>query len=147
MDPVDHIYAVYIKAPAERVWRAIIDGDDTAGYYFNTRVASTWEVGAPITYAYPDGSIAADGVVLEIEPGWKVVMDFQPRWDPELEAGGPVRMTWAIEAGADGGPTKLTVTSALVPGSRIESEFSGGVVYIVSSLKTMLETGAPLAVA
>jgi uncharacterized protein YndB with AHSA1/START domain len=147
MDPVDHIYAVYIKAPAERVWRAIIDGDDTAGYYFGTRVASSWEVGAPIAYAYPDGSIAADGVVLEIEPGRKVVMEFQPRWDPELEAGGPVRMTWAIEADADGGPTKLTVTSALVPGSRIESEFSGGVVYIVSGLKTMLETGAPLAVA
>jgi hypothetical protein len=30
---------------------------------------------------------------------------------------------------------------------RIESEFSSGVVYIVSGLKTVLETGEPLAVA
>jgi uncharacterized protein YndB with AHSA1/START domain len=147
MDPVDHIYSVYIKAPAERVWRAIIDGDETARYYFGTHVRSSWEVGAPITYAYPDGSVAADGMVLEIEPGWKVVMSFTPRWDPELEAGGPIRMTWAIEAGEDGGPTRLAVTSALVPGSRIESEFSGGVVFIVSGLKTLLETGESLAVA
>ncbi len=146
MDPVDHIYAVYIKAPAERVWRAIIDGDDTAGYYFGTRVSSTWEVGAPITYAYPDGSLAADGIVLEIEPGVEVVMAFRARWDPEMEAEGSVRMTWHVEAGADGGPTKLTVTTAMVPGSRIESEFTGGIVFIVSGLKTMLETGQPLAV-
>ncbi len=147
MDPVDHVFSIFIKAPAERVWRAIVDGDETTRYYYGTRVRSTWEVGAPITYEYPDGSTAADGVVLEVEPGWKVVMDFTPRWDPDAEADGPVRMTWAIEAGEDGGPTRLTVTSALIPGSRIESEFSSGVVYIVSGLKTVLETGEPLAVA
>jgi uncharacterized protein YndB with AHSA1/START domain len=147
MDPVDHIFSVYIKAPAERVWRAIVEDDDTARYYYGTRVRSTWEVGAPITYEYPDGSTAADGIVLEVEPGLRVVMDFTPRWDPEIAADGPVRMTWAIEAGEDGGPTKLTVTSALIPGSRTESEFSAGVVYIVSGLKTVLETGEPLAVA
>jgi uncharacterized protein YndB with AHSA1/START domain len=147
MDTVDHVYSVYIKASPARVWRAITDGDETVRYYFGTRVASTWEVGAPITYAYDDGSIAADGSVLEIEPGRRVVMSFHPRWDPEIEADGPVRMTWAIEPGeGDGAPTRLVVTSALVPGSRTEREFSGGVVFIVSGLKTALETGETLAV-
>ena len=41
MDPVDHVYSVFIKAPPERVWRAITDGDDTVRYYYGTRVAST----------------------------------------------------------------------------------------------------------
>ena len=72
-------------------------------------------------------------------------MVFHPRWDPGIEADGPIRMTWAIEAGEDGGPTRLTVTSALVPGSKTEAEFSGGVVFIVSGLKTVLETGEPIA--
>jgi uncharacterized protein YndB with AHSA1/START domain len=139
---------VFIKAPPERVWRAITDGDDTVNYYYGTRVASSWEVGAPISYAYPDGSIAADGEVLEIEPGRRVVMAFHPRWSPEIEAEGPVRMVWAIEPGeGDGAPTRLIVTTAIVPGSRVEAEFISGNAYIVSGLKTFLETGQPLVAA
>ena len=111
-------------------------------------MASTWESGAAITYAYPDGSVAADGDVLEIEPGRRVAMSFHARWSPEIEAEGPVRMTWAIEPGDEPGePTRLVVTTAMVPGSRIATEFTGGIELIVSGLKTLLETGAPLAAA
>jgi hypothetical protein len=74
-------------------------------------------------------------------------MSFHPRWDPEIEAEGPIRMTWAVEAADAPGLTKLTVTSALIAGSRAENQFSGGVVLIVSGLKTALETGEPMAVA
>jgi DNA-binding transcriptional ArsR family regulator len=147
MDTVDHVYSVYIKAPPERVWRAIVDGDDTVRYYFGTRVASTWEVGAPLTYTYDDGSVAADGSILDIDPGRRVVMSFHPRWSPEIEAEGPVRMTWLVEPAQAVGLTKVTVTSALIPGSRVEGEFSGGVVFIVSGLKTALETGGSMAAA
>ena len=75
MDTIDHVYAVYIKASPDRVWQAITDGNETVRYYFGTRVASDWGAGSPLTYAYPDGSTAADGVVLEgldlraVEPG------------------------------------------------------------------------------
>ncbi len=98
------------------------------------------------THTYPDGSVAADGEVLEIEPGRRVAMSFHPRWSPEIEADGPVRMTWAIEArDAPDAPTRLIVTTAMVPGSQIEVEFTGGIEFIVSGLKTFLETGQPLA--
>ena len=148
MSTVDHVYSVYVKASPERIWRAITDGDETVRYYFGTRVSSTWEPGAPITYLYPDGTLAADGSVVEIEPGRRVVMSFHPRWDPEIEAEGPIRMTWAIEPGdRDGAPSRLVVTSALTPGAKTEREFSGGVVFIVSGLKTALETGAPMVAA
>ena len=145
MDTIDHIYSVYIKAPPDRVWRAIVDGDETVRYYFGTRVASDWAVGAPLTYTYPDGTTAADGTVLEIEAGCRVVMSFHPRWDPGIESEGAVRMTWEVEAAEDGG-SKLTVTSALKPDSKAAEEFAGGIVYIVSGLKTFIETGEPLSV-
>ena len=104
MGTVNHVYNIYINATPERVWRAITDGDETVRYYYGTRVASSWEAGAPLTYTYPDGSVAADGEVLEIDPGRSVTMSFHPRWDPQIEAEGPVRMTWTVEpAGEDGG--------------------------------------------
>ena len=146
MEPIDHVYTMFIKASPERVWRAITDGDDTVRYYYRTRVASDWGVGSPITYAYPDGSLAADGEVLAIEPGRSVTMAFHPRWSPEIDAEGPVRMTWAVEPGEEG-TTKVTVTSGLVPGSHADSEFRTGNAYIVSGLKTFLETGGSLSAA
>jgi uncharacterized protein YndB with AHSA1/START domain len=146
MDTIDHVYTVFIKAPPERVWRAITDGDDTVRYYYGTRVVSDWVVGAPIRYGYDDGSIAADGEVLGLEPGRSVTMTFHPRWSPEIEAEGPVRMIWSVEATDDGG-SRLTVTSALIPNSRAAEGFKDGIAFIVSGLKTLLETGAPLVAA
>jgi len=145
MATFDHVYSVYIQAPPERVWRAITDGDETARYYYGTRVASTWNAGAPLVYTYPDGTTAADGTVLEIDPPKRLRTTFHARWDPEVEAEGPVEMAWVLDA--SGQATKLTVTtSGLRPGSKTADEFAGGVVYIVSGLKTLVETGERLAV-
>ena len=110
MSAPDHVYSVYIKADPERIWRAITDGVETEQYYYGTRVGSTWEPGARIVYEYPDGSVAADGEVIEADPPRRLAMTFHARWDPEIEAEGPVRMTWEIEPSEDGS-AKLTVTT------------------------------------
>jgi uncharacterized protein YndB with AHSA1/START domain/DNA-binding transcriptional ArsR family regulator len=142
----EHVYSVFIQAPPERVWRAITEGSETAQYYYGTSVSSTWEAGAPLTYAYTDGSVAADGTVLEVDPPSRLKMSFHARWDPDIEAEGPVEMAWVLEAQGDA--TKLTVTtSGLTEGSRTAADFSGGIVYIVSGLKTLVETGRPMATA
>lgn len=143
MTAPDHVYSVYIAADAARVWRAITDGDETVRYYYGTRVSSDWTAGASLVYAYPDGMVAADGEVLECEPPSRLVMTFHARWDPEVEAEGPVTMTWSLEP--QGSMTKLTVTTAgLRAGSRTAEEFSGGIAFIVSGLKTLVETGEPM---
>ena len=144
MTTIEHVYSVYVQASPERVWKAITDGDETVRYYYGTRVSSSWEPGAALSYAYPDGSVAADGAVLDIDPPNRLRMSFHARWDPALEAEGPVEMDWVLEA--TGGATKLTVTtSGLVEGSLTAADFSGGIVYIVSGLKTFVEAGASIA--
>ncbi|HET9344913.1 MAG TPA: SRPBCC domain-containing protein [Candidatus Limnocylindrales bacterium] len=146
MSTPDHVYSVYIKASPDRVWRAITDGVETERYYYGTRVDSDWSKGGRIVYAYPDGSVAADGEILDIDPGRFVRMTFLAHWDPDFKSAGPVTMAWEIEPQDDGG-SKLTVTtSGLVEGSKMAAEFGGGIVYIVSGLKTYVETGAPLSV-
>ena len=118
VDSIDHVYTVFIKASPERVWRAITDGDDTIRYYFGTRVASDWSPGSAISYAYPDGRLAADGEVIAIEPGRSVTMSFHPRWSPEIDADGPIRMTWSVEPGAEGRTDPARGHQRDGPGSR-----------------------------
>ena len=93
----DHVYSVVIRATPDRIWRAITDGVETERYFFGTRVSSDWSKGGRIVYEYPDGRLAADGEVLDIGPGRRVAMTFHARWSPEVDAEGPVTMTWEIE--------------------------------------------------
>src|SRR2546423_7429630 len=145
MTAPDHVYSVYIKASPERIWRAITDGVETEQYYYGTRVGSDWKPGSRIVYEYPDGTVAADGEVLEIDRPHRLAMTFHARWDREIEAEGPVRQTWEIDpAGPDA--SKLTVLTSGM-GAKTAKEFAGGLVYIVAGLKTFVETGAPIAVA
>jgi DNA-binding transcriptional ArsR family regulator/uncharacterized protein YndB with AHSA1/START domain len=140
----DHVYSVLIRATPDRIWKAVTDGIETEQYYYGTHVDSDWSKGGKIRYLYPDGKVAADGEVIDIDPGRFVTMSFTARWSPEIEAEGPVRMTWQIEPA---GPTssKLTVVvSGMTDGGVVQGEFPEGLVYIVSGLKSWIETGAAL---
>ncbi len=138
-----HVYQVFINAPSTLVWNAIVDGDVTVQYFYGTRVESTWEEGAKVVYSYADGSIAADGEILSIDPGSMVEMTFHARWDPELEEEGPVREVWRVTE--SGELTQLTVElHDLGAESKTLEAFSNGLPFIVSGMKTLLETGVPL---
>jgi uncharacterized protein YndB with AHSA1/START domain/DNA-binding transcriptional ArsR family regulator len=137
------VYEVYIKAPAERVWEGITNPELTAQYHYGTAAHSAWTPGARLEYLYPDGRLAAEGEILEADPPRKVQMTFHAVWDDEVAKDPPVRMTWEITP--SGELSRLTVTTDdIIPGSATARDFAGGVVYIVSGLKSLLETGAAL---
>jgi uncharacterized protein YndB with AHSA1/START domain len=139
-DEIEHVYTIYINADPDRVWRAITDGDETVQYYYGTRVVSAWSVGARVSYDYPDGKVAADGEVLVCDPPKRLEMTFLARWDPEVEAEGPIRHLWELEP--EDGATKLTVTTrGLKKGSKNAESFGSGIIWIVSGLKTYVEGG------
>jgi uncharacterized protein YndB with AHSA1/START domain/DNA-binding transcriptional ArsR family regulator len=139
-DELEHVYSIFINADPERVWRAITDGDETVQYYYGTRVVSDWSVGSHVSYDYPDGTVAADGEVLVFDPFKRLEMTFLARWDPEVEAEGPIRHLWELEPAE--GATKLTVTTrGLKKGSKNAEGFGSGIIFIVSGLKTFVEGG------
>jgi uncharacterized protein YndB with AHSA1/START domain/DNA-binding transcriptional ArsR family regulator len=144
LEPIDHVYSIFINATPDRIWQAITDGDDTVQYYYGTRVRSDWKPGSALRYDYPDGTVAADGEVLAVDPPTRLEMTFHARWDPEVEAEGAVRQVWELEAADAPGSTKLTVTTfGLSP--KLAASFTTGMTWIVSGLKTHLESvGAPV---
>lgn len=139
----DHIYEVIINVSPTIVWNAIVDGDVTQQYFYGTRVESTWKTGDRITYAYPNGDLAAEGTILAIDPGTMVDMIFQPLWDDEMIADGPAREIWRVEDFS--GAAKLTIELYDTPaGTKTHTDFVSGFPYIVSGMKTLLETGKSL---
>ena len=143
MGSTSHVYQLYIRTTPERLWQAITTPEQTARYYYGTALHADLRAGAPLTYTYPDGRLAADGRILEVDPNRKLVMQFNAVWDDDVRGEAPVRMTWEIKP--SGEMCRLTVTTDdLVPGSATQSQFEGGVAYIASGLKSVLETGEGL---
>jgi uncharacterized protein YndB with AHSA1/START domain/DNA-binding transcriptional ArsR family regulator len=134
----DYVYVTYIRAEPQQVWQALTDPDVTAKYWGHRNV-SDWQVGSEWKHIrVGTDTVDVVGEVLTSEPPhlletiWRDPADPQS-WDQvkyRIEAKGPV--------------TKLTVThSNLSPKDRI-SAMTGWRV-ILSNLKTLLETGEPLA--
>jgi uncharacterized protein YndB with AHSA1/START domain/DNA-binding transcriptional ArsR family regulator len=145
-----HVYSIHIRTTPDALWRAITDGEQTARYYYGTAFRPTdgeLRAGVRYTYDYPDGSPAADGEILEVDPPRRLALTFHALWDPEIAAEAPLRQVWEIEPGDDGTCRLSVTTEGLIAGTKSAEEFEGGIVLIVSGLKTMLETGESLAVA
>ena len=136
------VYQVFIKAPAERVWDAITKPEFTARYYYGTIIKTNLAVGSSFTYFGPDGSSPMiEGKVLESDPPRRLVHTYRSLWGP-LAKDAPTRVTWEVHA-LQSGVTKLTVIH-----DEFESETAtfkglatGGWNWILSNLKTLLETG------
>lgn len=143
MSRPDHVYKAYINAAQDAVWDAITNPDMTVQYFYGTRVQSDWEVGSPINYYDGKGELVSDGEILAIDPPHKLDFTFQARWDPQLVAEGPAREIWSIVE--VNGMSELTIELYDAPaGSKTLEDFENGFPYIVSGMKSLLETGKPL---
>lgn len=140
-----HVFVVYIKTTPEKLWRAITDGGITSKYYFGTRVESDWNAGSEYRYLDHEGNVLVEGTVIESDPPTRLVTTFNPRWGEEAAADFPEsRVSYEIEQ--LGEVCKLTlVHSELTAGNPLTDGIFDGWSQILSGLKTLLETGSPLA--
>jgi uncharacterized protein YndB with AHSA1/START domain/DNA-binding transcriptional ArsR family regulator len=140
-----HLYEVFIKAPQERVWQAITNEEFTVRYFFGTRVRSELQPGSPFTYYSNDGSATlVEGEVIESDPPRRLVHTWRSLWSPEMAADAPSRLTWELEPAGEG-VTRLRVLHDEFDGETATyREVGGGWMWVISGLKTLLETGEPL---
>lgn len=141
-----HVFEVYIKTTAEKLWQALTDGSMTEKYYYGTRAESDWQNGSAYRYLGPDGSSLVDGKVIECVQMKRLVTTFNPHWDPSTEGRtAESRVTFEIEQ--LGEACKLTlVHDELIAGDPLTEGVFRGWSEILSGLKTLLETGEPLAI-
>ncbi len=134
------VYSVFIRATPEQVWDAITKPEFTQQYFFGASI----EVRDGRRFAAVSDSVW-DEEVLEEDPPHKLVHGWISAYDSEMAAEAESRVTWEIEP-HDGGITKLTVVHDQLEGAPKTAEsVAGGWMYVLSGLKTLLETGKPLA--
>jgi uncharacterized protein YndB with AHSA1/START domain len=84
--------------------------------------------------------------VVEVDEPARLVMTFSARWDEPLVADAPTRVTFGLEPMGDS-LTRLMLVHDHVDGETATYEqVSGGWRLILDGLKTLQETGHPLAV-
>jgi uncharacterized protein YndB with AHSA1/START domain len=140
------VYSVYIRATPEQVWDAITKPEFTAKYFYGSLVDSTFEPGAEYRSWSPDRSqLWVEGVVQEADPPKRLSHTWRALYDEESAAEELSRVTWELEAD-DNGVTKLTVVHDQLEGApKTAANVAGGWMFILSGMKTLLETGKPLA--
>jgi len=141
-DLATQVYQVFIKASPEKVWQAITTPDFTARYFHGARI----EV-SPERYVShgPDGATWGEGPVFEYDPPRRLVHQWRSLYDADMAKEQPSRVSWEIEP-QEGGYCKLTLThDQLESAPKTAASVSGpGWMFVLSGLKTLVETGAPL---
>ena len=149
------VHRIYIRATPEAIWDAITKPEWTAKYgyrgiaEYDLRPGGAYKVTAPKEMqemGMPEALL--DGEVIEADPPRKLVQTWHALWDEEIAAE-TTRVTFEIEED-DEGFTRLTVvhelegaptTAAQVSSIARLHEGGGGWSWILSDLKTLLETG------
>jgi uncharacterized protein YndB with AHSA1/START domain len=137
------VYRVFIKATPEAIWEAITRPEFTERYFHRGRIEVAPE---RVVSRGPDGELRRDDEVYEYDPPRRLVHAWLPLYDAELAEEPPSRVTWEIEP-QDDGVTKLTVVHDRLEASpKTAASVEGdGWMFVMSGLKTLLETGEPLA--
>ena len=137
------VYVTYIHTTPEKLWDALLKPEFTRVYWFGVWLDGEWKKGSPWKMMHPDGRVTDVGEVLEIEKPRRLVLKWRNEFRPELKAEGFSRCTIEIEPSPQG--MKLTITHAIDKAeSKLIEAVSGGWPRILSSLKTLLETGQPM---
>lgn len=140
------VYTIYIAATPEKVWEALTSAEFTRKYFHGLSVEIEQRTGGAFALHNPDGSLHVSGEVIECDPPRKLTVTFNVNWPALVEKLGITLVTYEIEPAGDA--VRLTLTEAhdrpidddILSGGRT------GWPAILSSLKSVLETGQALAI-
>jgi uncharacterized protein YndB with AHSA1/START domain len=153
------VYRVFIRATPQKIWDAITNPEWTQRFGYGLR--EEYELHAGGRYRgvatkemramnFPE--VVVDGEVIESDPPRKLVVTWRMAMDPTLAKEGFTRLTYEIVEGRDG-VSRLSVIhdltgtpghAAMVAGDQQGPGQGGGWLWILSDLKSLLESGAPM---
>jgi uncharacterized protein YndB with AHSA1/START domain len=140
------IYVIYVASTPEKVWEALTTAELSRQYFSGQSVEVDQRIGGAFIMRTPDGALHISGEVIECDPPRTLTVTFNVNWPALLEKLGPTLVTYEIEPAGD--VVKLTILQShdreisddILSGGRT------GWPAILSSLKSLLETGQALTI-
>jgi uncharacterized protein YndB with AHSA1/START domain len=144
MSKPEFVYVTYIETTPEKLWEALTSSEFTRRYWWDTSIVSDWKVGSSFKLV-TNGIETDDGEVLEVDPPRRLSYTFRHLVNDQAKRERPSRVTFVLEPA--GKLVKLTLTHGdFDSGSVLLDGISKGWPAIMSSLKSMLESGTALAI-
>ena len=104
------------------------------------------KVGGAYIVRTPNGALHISGEVIECDPPRKLAFTFNVNWPALIEKLGPTLVSYEIEPAGDAVRLTMTESHDRPLSDDILSGGRSGWPAILSSLKSLLETGQPLAI-
>jgi DNA-binding transcriptional ArsR family regulator/uncharacterized protein YndB with AHSA1/START domain len=157
MEKPEFVYKTYIRTTPQQLWKALTKPSFTQNYWGVT-FETDWRSGSTMTWTQGDVKMSdPEQVVVDSEPfrrlsytwhtftsEWAEHNNYTDEVLADFRSGPRSKVTFDLEAIGD--LVKLTVVhDGFEPGSSVLASISEGWPVILSSLKTVLETGTPLA--
>lgn len=143
MEKSTFVYVTYIRTTAEKLWAKITETSVPREFFWATELHADWKVGGAWKSTAPDGTLVDGGEILELDAPKRLVLTWRHEMNPEKKEEGYSRMSYELEEKGD--MVKLTVIHEMDHGqSKFIQAVSNGWPTILSSLKSLLETGEAL---
>lgn len=137
------VYVTYIRTTPETLWDHLTKSEFTRAYWHYAYAKSDFKPGSPWKLMFDDGRVADTGEILEADRPRRLVIKWRNEFKPELKAEGYSRATFLLEPARE--TVKLTVIHEIDrTGSKFIEAVSQGWPIVLSSLKSLLETGQAL---
>jgi uncharacterized protein YndB with AHSA1/START domain len=138
------VYTIYIASTPEKVWQALTTAEFSRKYFSGLAVEVDLRVGGAYIVRTPDGALHISGEVIECDPPSKLTVTFNVNWPALVEKLGPTLVTYEIEPAGDAVRLTMSESHDRPINDDILSGGRQGWPAILSSLKSLLETGEAL---
>jgi uncharacterized protein YndB with AHSA1/START domain len=140
------VYVTYIASTPDQVWDALTQSEFTGQYFFGRSIEIEPRAGGAFILRMPDGRVDVKGKVVTWDPPHRLAVTWLVDWIEEMRNLPECLVSYEIAQAGDA--VRLTMTEAHqweVPDDLLSGGRAGWPA-ILSSLKSVLETGKPLSI-